>query len=194
MSCGWKAAIALRRAGRRSRRARWTAGSFLQQFRSCRCAGRVGSSAKAQVLGEGDELVQHRAQFGEERGEVLGRRLRRVDQRFDVVEGGAQVDEGRVRLPHHRRQLFERPFQRHVLAADRLEGVVGVGDRARQLRPAAGDRAGQVAGADQELGEQLFVGVQFGGEGGRPVQRRAEVLVAFVRFLAAPGVDLRRCP
>src|SRR6201999_3119999 len=101
--------------------------------------------------------VQHRAQFGEERLQVLGRRLRRVDQRFDVVEGGAQVDEGRVRLAQDRRQLLERFVECDVLRVQRLEGRVGVGDRARELRPAAGDGGGQVARAAQELGEQLFV-------------------------------------
>ena len=64
----------------------------------------------------------------------LGRRLRGVDQRFDVVEGGAQVDEGRVGLAEGRRQQLQALVEGGVLAGDRAEGRVGVGDRAGELR------------------------------------------------------------
>ena len=125
--------------------------------------------------------------------QVLGRRLRRFDERFEVVEGGAEVDEGRVGLAHERRQLAQGLVEGDVLGGDRVEGGVGVGDRAGERFAALGDRGRQLGGADDEALEQALVGVQFLDEGVGAVERRAEVLEGLVGVLALARVR-SRCP
>ncbi len=121
----------------------------------------LAGDAESQVLEHRHGLGQHRAQFGQERRQVLRRRLRRFEQRFDVVERGAEVDEGRVALPEDRRQQSQGPVEGGVLAGDRAEGGARVGDRAGELAAALGDRGGELAGADHEAPQQRLVGIQF---------------------------------
>jgi hypothetical protein len=174
--------------GERPRRPLFHGRQRAEQFR--RVVGEArAAGGKAKVFEDRDGFREHRAEFSEEGGEVLGRRLRGVDQRFDVVEGGAQVDEGRVGLPQGRRQELQALVEGGVLAGDRAEGGVGVGDRAGELGAAFGDGGAQPARADQEAGEELFVGVQIAGEGAGAVEADAEVFEGPVGVFAATGVD-----
>src|SRR5436853_2246637 len=50
------------------------------------------ADGQPQVPRERNQFLEDGTQFGEEGGQVLGRRLRRVDQRFEVVQRRPQVD------------------------------------------------------------------------------------------------------
>ena len=56
---------------------------------------------------------------------------------------------------------------------------------------AFGDRRAEPAGADEEAGEEMFVGVEFVDEGAGAVEADAEVFEGAVGVLAAAGVDRR---
>ena len=97
----------------------------------------------------------------------------RRDQRVEVVERGAQVDEGGVRLAQRRRQGDQRAVERLVLGGDRAERLVGVRGQRREVVAALGDRAEDPRAGDEELA--------------RAPARRGRARRAAARSTAAPG-------
>ncbi len=139
---------------------------------------------RARVAGE-------RAQLAEQRDElVVHDGLGVVDERVEVVQRGAQVDERRVGLAHDVRQQADRLPERLAVGGQRggrrreVAGQVGehvvarrdVGHEARRLH----DEALEVGGVAVELGEQLR----------RRGQRRVEVAQGGVGLVLVAGLEV----
>src|SRR5207302_10912701 len=114
------------------------------------------------VVGEWPEL-------GEERTQADGDRLGRVHERIEVVEGGAQVDERRVRLPHEVRQERDRLLQRDALVAERAEGRVRVAYERRERVTTLGQGGDERRAVDEEARQERGVAIELAEQaaGGR---------------------------
>ena len=125
----------------------------------------------------------------EERPERPGGGARGVDERIEVVEGGAQVDEGRVGPAHERRQALDRLGERGLLVAERARGRVEVPDQPGEVVAPVGEGRDELGGVDEEALEDRRVAGQLveeparGGEGGVQVLEADLGLVAAVAEL-----------
>ena len=139
---------------------------------------------RARVAGE-------RAQLGEERAQLLRHGLGLLDERVEVVERGAQVDERRVRAALEAGQAADRLRERLLLVADRGRGDGELVDEAGEVVAAVGDVRDELRGGDDEALEQRRVAVELAEQPARGGQRRVEVGDALVELLAL-ALDLRR--
>ena len=168
-------------------------GQLLDPWRK---AQHVGQVVVRTGLGDGDAQVaddRHGTfddgpQVAQERGQILGRGLRGRDQRVQVVEGNAQVDESGVGLAKRGWQCGQGAIQRNVLDRDSPQGLVCVRCQGREVVAALGDGAQHVGAGDEELAERARVAVQLGQQALGRLQGRGEVLVGGARLLGVPGV------
>ena len=89
----------------------------------------------------------------------------RVDQRSQVVERAAQVDERRVGEPHEPRQPPDRLSERVSLRGQRLGRLRQVADQPAQVGAALRHRGHEAARLDDEVGELAGVAVDLAEQG-----------------------------
>ena len=122
-----------------------------------------------EVLEDGDALGDDGVQLAEEAGEVLRRGPGSLDQWIKVVEGWAEVREGRICLAEGRRQRLQGPAEVLVLGGDRAERLVAVGGQLGEVVAALAECRHDPRAADEEVAEDALVGVQLvdqtGGRG-----------------------------
>ena len=139
----------------------WPSGTWrLGEVDRGRCSGPARADDRVEV-GDRRHGVARRSRAGSSVNgpQLLGDRLRGVDQRVDVVERGAQVEGGRVELAHEVGQLgrprwralwFWRPIAPSVLSS--------VVDQARRCRASARRaRRGQRGAVDDQALERGLV-------------------------------------
>ncbi len=114
------------------------------------------------------------------------------DQRVEVVQRRAQVDEGRVRAAHEARQPADRLAQRRLLVPEGVRGRLQVVDQGREVRLALGEVGDELRGGDDEVLEQAVVAVELAEEAARRRQRRVEVQQALAVRVAVAAVLARR--
>ena len=110
-----------------------------------------------QVVDRRARVAHQRAQRAEERDEPRGDRLGRVDQRIEVVERRAQVDEGGVRAAQRRSEQLEVAVEGRLLVADGLRRGVGVGDEVGEVVAARGQRRRRLRAVAQQRLERALV-------------------------------------
>ncbi len=112
------------------------------------------------------------------------------DQHVEVVERGAQVDEGGVGLAKRARQQIEGASEGHVLVGDRIRRGARVGHEAGEVVAALGDRPHRGRGVLDEAREQRIVERELTGQVGGRDEEGSDVLGALGGLLGTPGIPI----
>ena len=157
---------------------------------------RAGGAGQArEVADRRHGLVRERPQLVEVRAELARDGLRRLDERVDVVERGAQVHVRRVGRAHEVGKTPDELGERLLLRPERARGAVQVVDERAELALLLRERGDEPRRVDEEALEHRRVVRQLAeeaarrGEVGLEIGEAAVGVVADARVLAPPAAE-----